>query len=105
MQKDKPMKRWVCQFLNEAPLPALVLAFAVSQSRIGAGPKHGTLVPGRPPVGVQIDEGAQRSLDSSVLVRELGRADDTQEPIFGSSRPKRNQPFTIDEIDHSSNTD
>ena len=32
-------RRWVCQLLDEAPLPTLVLVFAVSQSRLGADPK------------------------------------------------------------------
>ena len=105
MQKYKTTKRSVCQFLNEAPLPALVLAFAVSQSRLGAGLKCGTLVPGRPPVAVQIDEGVQRSLDSSVLVRELRRSDDTPRAYIWIFSPKRNQLFTINKTDHSSNTD
>ena len=38
-------KRWVCRLLNEAPLPALVLAFAMSQSRLGADPKRTPLTP------------------------------------------------------------
>jgi hypothetical protein len=40
-------KRWLCRMLNEAPLPALVLAFAVSQSRAGVDPKWAPLDPSR----------------------------------------------------------
>ena len=85
-------RRWVCQLLDEAPLPPLVLVFAVSQSRLGADPKlREPLACRRPSAAVQVAKGSQRSLDSQGSLNEPCRSTIPEEAIFGSSWPKGNQ--------------
>jgi len=56
-------KRWICRLLEEAPIPALVPTFAVSQSGLVSDPERAPLAGRRPLVTVQVEEGVERSLD------------------------------------------
>jgi hypothetical protein len=75
-------KRWICRLLNEAPRPALVLAFAASQSWLGPDPKRASLAPRGPLVAVQVDDGLQGTLDSRGVGKRTGPPDDTARAYF-----------------------
>ena len=101
-------KRWLCRMLNEAPLPALVLAFAVTQSRVGVTPKWAPLASRGHLVAVQVDQGVQRSVDSRELVSKLDRLPMRQEPVFWLFSAKTQsalKSLTAIVTDQSSNTD
>jgi hypothetical protein len=82
----------------------LVLAFAVSQSRVGVTPKWAPFASRGHLVAVQVDQGVQRSVDS----RELDRLPMPQEPVFWLFPAKTQsalKSLTKIVTDRSSNTD
>ena len=78
----KKRMRWLCRLLDEAPFPALVLAFAMSQSWLGPDPKRAPLAPRGPLVAAQVDEDVQRTLDSRGVGKRTGPPDDTARAYF-----------------------
>jgi hypothetical protein len=77
----KKQKRWLW-LLDEAPFPALALAFAVSQSLPGSDLKRELVARRGSPVAVQVDEDVQRILDSRGVGKRTGPPDDTARAYF-----------------------
>jgi hypothetical protein len=65
-------KRWLSQLLNDAAFPALALAVAVSQVKVGAHKKHNLPYYENQPTDVQLGGGFQQDAgnhDASGLAR------------------------------------
>jgi hypothetical protein len=56
--------RWISLLLDEAPFPAIVLAFALGQSQIGVNPERAPLVPGQAPLAAQIDDQSEAGVNT-----------------------------------------
>jgi hypothetical protein len=56
--------RWISLLLDEAPFPALVLAFALGQSQIGANPERALLAQRQTPLAAQIDDQSEPGVNT-----------------------------------------
>jgi hypothetical protein len=59
-------KRLLCRLLDEAPFPAVVLAFALGQSLPAAHSKHVSVSKVQSPLVIQVDESIEKGLNRSV---------------------------------------
>ena len=79
--------RWICLLLNEAPFPAIVLAFALGQSQIGMNPERA--MPGQAPLAAQVDDQSQAGVNKLRRGERVLPAFLPIERQIASSYPKR----------------
>lgn len=79
---ERTVKRWVSQLLSDSAFPALILAVAVSQVKIGQNKEDAPRQRGRQSSGVQVDNRFQLSAGKygSLATTEYSRIRERTEP-------------------------